>query len=45
MSGVLQRKFYEETGSGSYVWHAEDADEEWEDTRLAYARTTARLRI
>jgi hypothetical protein len=32
VSGMLQRKFYEKTDSGSYVWHAENPDEQWEDT-------------
>ncbi|HWM11454.1 MAG TPA: hypothetical protein VNO82_19000 [Solirubrobacteraceae bacterium] len=32
VSGVLQRKFYEKTGSGSYVWHGEKPDDQWVNT-------------
>jgi hypothetical protein len=32
VSGMIQRKFYERTDSGSYVWHGENADAQWEPT-------------
>ena len=32
VAGLLQRKFYEKTDKGEYVWHAEDPTGDWEDT-------------